>query len=255
MQITRTKRGPLNLIVSTIVIAMLAKSVFGYTLTGLLVCMAGIALVLLLPKRVSVAMGHGSFVPSDGRKEFLKQRGFMEGGEPSTQLAMTLENGGKVETDSVITGNILGYPACIYNYLTWRLQNDTVTTGETLKGDVVLRVLEVTLDHTFPRLYVSPSISSLLDNLLLTHPTLERIVTESTFGDRYAIYMQKGHGSESLELLTPDVMEQIINNFPALSFELAPSRLYVFYNPYENNTYEKLFSEAEFLIPQILRRS
>ena len=49
-------------------------------------------------------------------------------------------------------------------------------------------------------------------------------------------------------------MEKIINDFPALSFELAPARLFIFYSPYENNTYEKLFREAEFLIPQVLRK-
>ena len=57
-----------------------------------------------------------------------------------------------------------------------------------------LRVLEITLDHEFPRIYVFGSISPFLDDLLLTHPTLERKVTDSTFGAHYMIYMQKDMG-------------------------------------------------------------
>ena len=109
---------------------------FGYTLTGLVVFLLCTTLIFLFPRRMSIVIGNQRRVSSAGCEKFLKQRGFENGGKPSTQLSLTLENWGKVETESAITGSVLGYHALIYTaHLTWKPQGETVTSGEVQKGD------------------------------------------------------------------------------------------------------------------------
>lgn len=117
----------------------------------------------------------------------------------------------------------------VYNNFPLRLYTYTTTIGEG-KGRHQLQftvfetqysgdVLDIILDSHIHPFFVSP-FSSLFTGK-------KKLSLEGNFDKYFTVYIPEGYEIETLEVLTPDIMQKLITNSSIFSFEFNSNKLFI----------------------------
>ena len=120
----------------------------------------------------------------------------------------------------ILRGNYQGLPIRLYEY------QFTVGSGKH-KRTYQFIVSEIDTQGNLPHLFVKPD--SLYGGLALRNPPGTKILSlEGDFNDHFDVYVPEDSEIEALQILEPDVMVRLIDEFSTFAFECIGTKAYAF---------------------------
>jgi len=165
-----------------------------------------------------------SFVQNKVRDEFMRQFADANGyqfsptGDPTEFDGSIFQLGDSRQVSDVIRATYLGCPIVLLRYRFHR--------GKAI-GEYT--VLQLQFDADMPDLFLQPAILPGSPFMSKTSgEDAEYVRLEGDFSKVLSLDIQKGYEVEALEVLTPDVMEYLMDNCKNFSIEILNNHLYVY---------------------------
>ncbi len=132
--------------------------------------------------------------------------------------------------DNIISGTHGGFPLRIFTYHTTVGENKNAETIRftVFELEFVGSTLNILIDarkHPYPK--------SLLDH--------QKLQLEGNFNDHFDLYISKGFHLETLQILTPDIMEILLDTSKHFSLEFIHNKLYIYADTELSNSVDMVY--------------
>ena len=215
--------------VRTIILASISILITGFIIFGFIQTGDPNVLKALGIPIVIFGIGFAS-IYNKAREAFFKQfaaknnYSYVEKGDVSTVISRHLEVIGHSQylTD-IISGTYNNFPLRLFNF------NATIGYGKNsyrvdftvFEMQFVGDVLDIIIDRAQKSFFNS-------EGQVSSYSGMHTLSLEGDFDKHFKVLIPDGYQIEALEILTPDVMQELIDNASKFSFEFKSNKLYIF---------------------------